>query len=54
MVSVKVKNSDGVIGHCEIESWANPKTHILDFVYDNGDTKPEYKNDLEYLDIEKN
>lgn len=53
MVSVKVKNSDGVMGYCEVESWANPKTHTLDFCFENGDTKPEYKNDLEYLGIEE-
>ncbi len=53
MVSVKVENSDGVIGYCEIESWANPKTQILDLCFENGETKPEYKNALKYLRIEE-
>lgn len=53
MVSVKVENSDGITGCVDVESWANPKTQILDLCLENGETKPEYKNALKYLGIEE-
>lgn len=53
MVSVKVENIDGATGYVDVESWANPKTHILDLCFENGETKPEYKNALKYLGIEE-
>lgn len=53
MTIIKVKNKDDKIGAVDIESWANPKTQIVDFVDEDGNSKPEYKDELEYLRIEK-
>lgn len=53
MVSVKVKNKEGIAGYVDVESWANPKTYLLDFVYENGDTMPIEKSNLVYVGIEE-
>mgnify|MGYP001612227683 FL=1 len=50
---IKVKNKDNKIGAVGVESWANPKTQIVDFVDDDGNSKPEYKDELEYLGVEE-
>jgi len=49
----KVKNKDGEIGYVSVENWANPKTYLLDFQTENGDTKVDEKDNLEYLGIEE-
>ena len=54
MVSIKVKNKDGVVGDVAVEHWANPKIFLMDFTDSNsGDYWPEYREDLEYLRIEE-
>lgn len=57
---VKVKTKDGIVGFVDYESWANPRTQLVDVVacetipdvISEGDTKPVYKDDLEYLGVE--
>lgn len=57
---VKVKTKDGIVGFVDYESWANPRTQLMDIVasetitgiISEGDTKPVYKDDLEYLGVE--
>ena len=53
MTIKKVKNKDDKIGAVDVESWANPKTQILDFIDEDGNSKPEYKDELEYLGVEE-
>jgi len=53
MTIVKVKNKDGVEGAVGVEDWANPKTQILDLVDQSGNSKPQYKDDLEYIGVEE-
>jgi len=53
MITIKVKNKDRVEGTVDVENWANPKTQILDFFDNSGNSKPEYKDNLEYLGIEE-
>jgi len=48
---VRVKTRDSIDGWVDIESWANPKTQIVDFVDDGGNSKPEYKDELEYSGV---
>lgn len=51
MMIIKVKNKDDNVGAVDVESWANPKTQIIDFVDEDGNSKPEYKDELEYLGL---
>lgn len=50
---IKVKNKNDNTGAVDVESWANPKTQIVDFIDDEGNSKPEYKDELEYLGVEE-
>jgi len=53
MTIVKVETKEGLAGGVDVESWANPKTQILDFVDEAGNTKPMYKEELKYLGIDE-
>lgn len=53
MMIIKAKNKDEKTGVVDVESWANPKTKIVDFVDNDGNSKPEYKDEPEYLGVEK-
>lgn len=52
MTSILVKSKYGE-GRVDVESWANPKTFLVDICLENGDTMPEYKDKLEYRGIEE-
>lgn len=53
MTIVKVETKEGLSGSVDIESWANPKTQILDFIDETGDSKPVDKDELKYVGIEE-
>lgn len=53
MTIVKIKNKDGKIGTVDVESWANPKTQLVDVIDESGNSKPEYKEGLEYICTEE-
>lgn len=52
MTCVLVKSRYGT-GRVDVESWANPRTFLVDICLENGDTMPEYKEKLDYLDVEE-
>ena len=49
MMIIKVKTNDNIIGCVDVESWANPRTQILDFIDENGYSKPVYKDELKFI-----
>lgn len=51
MTCIKVQSKYGK-ATVDTESWANPKTFLLDICLEDGDTMPEYKENLEYLRVE--
>lgn len=53
MTIIKVTNNERKVGIVDVENWANPKTQIVDFVDEKGNIKPEYKDDLNYIEIEE-
>lgn len=53
MTIVKVKTRDELIGSVDVESWANPKTFLVDVCLKNGDTMPVEKENLKYLGVEE-
>ncbi|KKP88716.1 MAG: hypothetical protein UR93_C0009G0004 [Berkelbacteria bacterium GW2011_GWA2_35_9] len=53
MTIIKIINKDGEIGTVDVESWANPKTQLLDVVDEQGNSFPEYKENLEYIGVEE-
>lgn len=53
MPIVRVRSESYGKGVVDIENWANPNIFMLDFVDKIGDTWPVYKEDLEYVGVEK-
>lgn len=51
MEIIKVKNKNGIFGFVSLENWANPKTYLIDFKFESGDTKVEERDNMEYLEI---
>ena len=52
MTTILVKSKYGE-GKVDVESWANPRTFLVDICLENGDTMPGYKDNLEYQGIEE-
>lgn len=50
---IKVKNKSYGEGIVDVESWSNPKTFLVDVCLKNGDTMPEYKENLIYCRVEE-
>ncbi|EKD56161.1 MAG: hypothetical protein ACD_58C00287G0010 [uncultured bacterium] len=50
---LRLKIEIKIIGTIDIESWANPKTYSIDFQMENGNTKVEERDNLEYIGIEE-
>jgi len=52
MTDILVKSKYGE-GRVDVESWANPRTFLLDICLESGNTTPVYKEDLEYIGVEE-
>lgn len=52
MTAILVKSKYGE-GRVDVESWANPRTFLVDICLENGDTMPVEKENLEFFRVEE-